>query len=134
MVLITSLIKDHQPHSFLESLQSMFIILILNAKLNIVLFSSSNLFAIQIKVEHVLLRITMTQVRGCWQQPSQGDTELLEAAHTRFSQLYQVKIFLFQWKTRWIQKTEMMTKTSTPSLGADVFLKNFCSRGKDISR
>lgn len=102
---------------------------------NIVLFSSSNLFAIQIKADRVLLRITMAQVRGCWRQPSQGDTELLEAAQTRrFSQLYQVKVLLFQWKTRWIQKTEMMTKTSSPSLGADVFLKNFCSGGKDISR
>lgn len=38
----------------------------------------------------------MTGVRGCWQQPSQGNTELLEAAPTnRFSQLYQVKVLLF---------------------------------------
>ena len=47
-----------------------------------------------------MLRIAMTGVRGGWQQPSQGDTELLEAAHTkRFSQLYQVNILLFQCKT-----------------------------------
>lgn len=36
----------------------------------------------------------MTGVRGCWQHPSQGDAELSKAAHTtRFSQLYQVKVF-----------------------------------------
>lgn len=55
--------------------------------------------------------------------------------HTnRFSQLCRVKVLLFQWKIRWIQKTELMTKTFSPSLGADVFLRNFCLAEKDYSK
>ena len=50
-------------------------------------------------------------VCGCWQQPSQGDAELLEAAHTnRFSQLYQVDVCFLKGKQvgskrqKWWQK------------------------------
>ena len=50
-------------------------------------------------------------VCGCWQQPRQGDAELLEAAHTnRFFQLYQVDVCFFKGKQvgskrqKWWQK------------------------------